>query len=573
MNSNSFSDMTLTPEIRQALDDLGFENATDIQARSIPLIQSGRDVIGRSQTGTGKTIAFGIPAVERIDPSDTEKGCAQVLILCPTRELAVQACDELRKLSRYLPYVRPADVYGGAPMDRQIARLKTANLVVGTPGRVMDHMRRRTLKLERLKMIVLDEADEMLSMGFREDIETILSDAPAQRQTVLFSATMPPDILALTETYQQDPAMVQIEARQETEENIEQLYYDVPMGRKLDALELILKANGDRLTLIFSNTKRMVDDITERLNRAGIRAEGLHGDMKQSQRTKVMDSFKQGRLSVLVATDVAARGIDVNDIETVVNYDVPQSAEYYVHRIGRTGRAGKSGRAMTLCSGRRQVGELMTIARLTRSSIARAELPTAQDVRDRKKQQVLGELMSLLEKDESASRGMETYTQWTQELAEAGYEPGRIAAAALLLHLGEPADDTADIRPARVREGGYPRGGTAAGDAGYRKITINIGRDNRVAPNHIVSALAGRTGMSGREIGKIEIYDDRTVVAIPEGRVDDAIEAMKDCKIVGRSTVTARCHDEVVASRFPSPYKGKGAPRRDRRRDDSRRRY
>ncbi|MCI8553955.1 MAG: DEAD/DEAH box helicase [Clostridiales bacterium] len=561
MNLTPFDQLSLLPEIRRALDDLGFENATEIQARSIPLIQSGQDIIGRSQTGTGKTLAFGIPAVERINSDGHERGRAQVLILCPTRELAVQACDELRKLSRHLPYVRPADVYGGAPMDRQIARLKTANLVVGTPGRVMDHLRRRTLRLDRLRMIVLDEADEMLSMGFREDIETILTETPEERQTVLFSATMPPDILTLTEAYQRQPVMVQVEARQETVENIEQYYYEVPMGRKLDALELVLKANGDRMTLIFSNTKRMVDDITERLNHVGIRAEGLHGDMKQSQRTRVMDSFKQGRLSVLVATDVAARGIDVNDIETVINYDVPQSAEYYVHRIGRTGRAGKSGRAFTLCSGRRQAGELMNIARITRSRVTRAELPTAEDVREQKKRRITGELISLMDREEGASAGMTVYAAWARELAEAGYPPERIAAAVLLLHLGEPADDTEDIRPARRER--LPGGS-------YRKIAIDIGRNQRVAPNHIVSALAGRTGISGREIGKIEIYDDRTVVGIPEGRVDEVVEAMRGCKIVGRPTVTSHCHEDGPA-RVSAPGRGRNSRRLDSRGDTRRR--
>ena len=345
MNSIPFEELNLIPEIRRAVEALGFETATDIQSQSIPLIQSGRDVIGRSQTGTGKTLAFGVPALEIIDPA--MRGGCQVLILCPTRELAVQACGEIRKLARFLPGIQAAEVYGGAPMDRQILRLKTANLVVGTPGRVMDHMRRGTLKLDRLKMIVLDEADEMLSMGFREDIETILTDTPEDRQTVLFSATMPPAILALTRTYQKDPVLVQIQMRQETVENIEQVYIDVPMGRKMDALNLILRYENPQLAMIFCNTKRMVDEIAAYLDRHGFMAEGLHGDMKQSQRTKVMEGFKHGRTGILVATDVAARGLDIDDVDAVFNYDVPDEMENYTHRIGRTGRAKRHGVAYT----------------------------------------------------------------------------------------------------------------------------------------------------------------------------------------------------------------------------------
>lgn len=381
MNQIPFAQLELMPEIKRAIEEMGFENATEIQSNSIPVIQQGCDVIGRSQTGTGKTIAFGIPALEAVEPSLKN---AQVLILCPTRELAVQACEELQKLAKFMPGIKTADVYGGAPMDRQIAKLRTANIVVGTPGRVMDHMRRKTLKLHHLKMIVLDEADEMLSMGFRDDIETILSETPEERQTILFSATMPPEILALTRKYQREPRLIEVNKKQVTVANIEQCYYDVPMGRKMDALNLILRYYDPHRCMIFCNTKKMVEDVTEYLCRHKIQAEGLHGDMKQSQRTKVMDSFKQGRTAVLVATDVAARGIDVNDIDYVINYDIPQNTEYYVHRIGRTGRAGKSGKAITICSGRRQVEVLVRIGRLVKSEIKAEEIPRMQTIREKR---------------------------------------------------------------------------------------------------------------------------------------------------------------------------------------------
>lgn len=549
MNQTPFSELELLPEIRQAVEALGFDTATEIQAQAIPLIQSGRDVIGRSQTGTGKTLAFGIPALETIDTRSPARACCQVLILCPTRELAVQACGELRKLAAFLPGVRTADIYGGAPMDRQILRLKSANLVVGTPGRVMDHLRRGTLKLDALKMIVLDEADEMLSMGFREDIETILADAPEKRQTVLFSATMPPAILALTRTYQQDPVLVQIKRRQETVENIEQSYYDVPMGRKMDALALILRYEHPRLAMVFCNTKKMVDDIAACLVRHAFPAEGLHGDMKQSQRTKVMEDFKHGRTAILVATDVAARGIDVDGIDYVINYDIPQSTEYYVHRIGRTGRAGKSGKAITLCSGRRQVGELLQIGRFVKADIARADIPKPAEIRARERERRLAELEEYLNGGETPA-----YTAMVDELVGRGFTAQAVAAAALERLYGGGEAELPEIRST-------PAGGGAPHSAGgYRKIRINIGREQRVAPNHIVAAIAGRTGMNGREIGKIEIYDRETLVDIPESRLQETLDAMVDCKIGGNPTVTRLCAGESAPRRRAGrPAGGPGA--------------
>ncbi|MEG0693180.1 MAG: DEAD/DEAH box helicase, partial [Oscillospiraceae bacterium] len=327
MSETKFSELDILPEIRRAIDTLGFDTATNIQSQAIPMIKTGVDVIGRSQTGTGKTIAFGIPALEAIDVKD-EKNSLQVMILCPTRELAQQACEEIKKLSQFMHGIKAVEVYGGVPMDRQIIRLKKANIVIGTPGRIMDHMRRKTLKVNNLKMIVLDEADEMLSMGFKEDIETILTDTPEDRQTVLFSATMPPSILAITKQFQKTPSIIEIDKKNVTLDNIEQFYIDAPMGRKMDALNLVLRFHQPKLAMIFANTKRMVDEITEYLCKNDFQAEGLHGDMKQSQRSKVMDSFKFGKTNILVATDVAARGIDVDDVDIVFNYDVPDNEEY-----------------------------------------------------------------------------------------------------------------------------------------------------------------------------------------------------------------------------------------------------
>lgn len=565
MKDLSFLELGLTPKVKRAIDEMGFETATGIQSQAIPIIRTGADVIGRSQTGTGKTMAFAIPAIELIDTHE-ERPTVQILILCPTRELAQQACDEIRKLTKYKTGVKPVDVYGGAPMDRQIFALKKANIVIGTPGRVMDHMRRKTLKLNNLKMIVLDEADEMLSMGFKEDIETILTDTPANRQTVLFSATMPPSILALTKEFQRDPQMIEINSRQVTLDNITQNYMDVPMGRKMDALKLMLHYHRPTLSIIFCNTKRMVDEVTENLNKSGFEAEGLHGDMKQSQRTKVMDGFKFGKTTILVATDVAARGIDVNNIEYVINYDIPQSTEYYVHRIGRTARAGKSGCAVTICSGRRQVLLMRDIAREVKAEITAMPIPTVADVGERHREHN----RTLVEKAIEAGNG-ENYTDTVEQLVAAGHDPKVIAAAALAMHFGV-AEPELPVVSTHTRP--------LDSAAGYRKIAINIGRDCRVAPNHIVGALAERTGIAGSEVGKIEIFDDKTIVSIPADKIDIVMDAMLGCKICGRPTETVLIVPPKATTRDgggrygkSGGYAGKGGNTRGRSNDNHRRTF
>ena len=373
-----FNELQLTDEVLRSVEEMGFVELTEIQARSIPLIQSGADIIGKSNTGTGKTAAFGIPAIESLSH---ERNGVEVLILCPTRELAMQACEEIKKFSKYMSWVKPCAVYGGASMDKQIMDLKRgANLVVGTPGRVMDHMRRRTLKLQNLKMIILDEADEMLNMGFREDIESILQDVPEERQTILFSATMPPAILAITNQYQKDPQLIKIDEKYRTVDTIEQYYFEVPSGMKGEAIQYILLAYEPKASMIFCNTKKMVDELTETLSNKGFKAAGLHGDMKQTQRSYVMDKFKAGKINILIATDVAARGIDVNGIDVVFNYDLPQDNEYYIHRIGRTGRAGKSGTAYTLVSNRKQIYDMKALSRYIKADINEKELPEKDDI-------------------------------------------------------------------------------------------------------------------------------------------------------------------------------------------------
>lgn len=541
MNTKPFAEMDLTPAVRKAVAAMGFETATQIQAESVPLIKSGRDVIGRSQTGTGKTLAFGIPAVEMVDTALQQRGAPQVLILCPTRELAVQAAEEIRKLAAFRTGVRTVCVYGGAPMERQIQQLKTASIVVGTPGRVMDHMRRKTLKLQQVRLMVLDEADEMLSMGFRDDIETILQDTPAQRQTVLFSATMPPDILALTRRYQKDPQMVQVDKEQVTVERIEQIYYEVPMGRKLDALAVILRYFHPVRTIIFCNTKKTVDETAGYLMAKGFAAEGLHGDMKQTQRDQVMAGFKGGRTAILIATDVAARGIDVSDIDYVINFDLPQNPEYYVHRIGRTGRAGKSGRAVTLCSGRRQAAQLADIGRMCKSDIRQKALPGRAAVREEERKMGMAQVeATIAELDGSRPPILE-------ELLGRGHTAETIAAALCRLHFGPEPE---------VEEIPQPAPRTARPRQVCKKLHIDVGRSKNIAPNHIMGAITSCTDLTGKEIGKIEIFDDHTLVSVPAEKAEKAMRDMAGLKINRHAAVTT-----LVQGGKDSPHEAQTAGR------------
>ena len=337
METVRFDELELQPQILRGIKAMGFEEATPIQSQAIPVVMSGSDVIGQAQTGTGKTAAFGIPILQTVDPSNKK---TQVIILSPTRELAIQVADEIRALAKYMHGVKVLPVYGGQEISKQIRSLKGgAQIIIGTPGRVMDHLRRRTIRCDHVNKIVLDEADEMLNMGFREDIETILEYIPEPHQTILFSATMPKPILEITKKYQKDAVTIKVVKKELTVPSIDQFYYDVKRKEKIDVLSRLLDYYDPKLSLVFCNTKRKVDELTNELQGRGYFAEGLHGDMKQSQRDRVMNNFRKGKTDILVATDVAARGIDVDDVEAVFNYDIPQDDEYYVHRIGRTGRA------------------------------------------------------------------------------------------------------------------------------------------------------------------------------------------------------------------------------------------
>lgn len=546
--SITFRDFPLSEAIQRAVAEVGYTEPTPIQAQSIPLILEGKDVIGRSHTGTGKTAAFGLPAIEMIDP-DLEG--VQVLALCPTRELAMQAAAEVEKFARYKKGVKVVAVYGGASMEKQIFQLKKgANFVIGTPGRIMDHLRRRTLRLGSLRVVILDEADEMLNMGFREDIETILAQAPEERQTVLFSATMPQPILDITREYQKDPVMVAIGSeRSRTAENIEQFYFDCPMGRKMDVLNLLLAKYDPKLSVVFCNTKKMVDELSEYLTNAGYQAVGIHGDMRQSARTQVMASFKSHRTRILIATDVAARGIDVENVDAVFNFDIPQDIEFYVHRIGRTARAGKEGKAYTLISGRRQFYQLRDIMASTGAKIVQAEIPSASEIYESRLSQFAASLAESLVQPLPEGEAM------LHRLTGMGLTAEQVAEAALERLLAGQRKALPEVQVVSRR--GESRDGKQTG------VVLSIGRRQRIAPNFILGAIADATGIPGKQVGKIDIYDDYTVVQLGAEDARLTAETMATCRING--------HKTEVRLLTKADLAGKNAgSRREERRSDKR---
>ena len=388
-----FADLGLSAEVQKAVSEMGFEKSTPIQSQSIPVLLEGLDLVAKAPTGTGKTCAFGIPAIERIDPRGNH---VQVLILCPTRELAVQSTNELTKLAKYKKGVRILSIYGGQDIRRQIIGLKNKpQILIATPGRLMDHMERKTVRLEGLEMLILDEADEMLNMGFREDLDVILKTVPEERQTILFSATVSADIMRITKSYQKDATVIEVAPKEVTVSTITQHYMEVKSPRKLETLCRLLDVNNFRQTMVFCNTKRMVDELCEGLCQRGYKAEALHGDMKQQQRDKVMASFKGNRAELLIATDVAARGIDVEDISCVVNYDLPTEPEYYVHRIGRTGRANRKGAAYSFVNPK-DMYRLRQIMAFTKTQIMMIKAPTQDQVDDAKNVRIFEEINGVI---------------------------------------------------------------------------------------------------------------------------------------------------------------------------------
>ncbi|MCH7408665.1 DEAD/DEAH box helicase [Belliella sp. DSM 111904] len=569
-----FSDLGISEEILKAVEEMGYTQPSQIQAQSIPLLLEGKDVIGQAQTGTGKTASFGIPIIDSVDPSSKKP---QALILCPTRELAVQVEGEIVKLSKFKRGVTSTCIYGGESIDRQIKSLKRGvQIVVGTPGRIMDHMDRRTLNLSDVKMIVLDEADEMLDMGFRDDIETILSSMNDDRQTVFFSATMPKPILDLTRKYQDNPEIVKVLRKELTVENITQSYYEVKPGLRVELMARLMDINQFKLSVVFCNTKRSTDEVTEALMSKGIGAEALHGDLSQAQRTKVMNKFRKGTCTVLVATDVAARGIDVDDVEAVFNYDLPLDEENYVHRIGRTGRAGRSGMAISFITGRKDTYRLRDLEKFIKTSITKMDPPSVSDLIELKKASLVKDIHRAISKEENNQFIEEVIGQMLSE----GITMEQVTLGMAKLYLGDSLKEMEDQNfglDFGSRERGGDRGGRRERDFGGRgrsegrsergdrfsgrdksdrgdrgprrerpsrekgvrepgmaRLFINVGKKDRIRPNDIVGAIAGETGVPGRSIGGIDIFDNFSFVDVPQKDAQHVISVMRDNTIKGK---------------------------------------
>ncbi len=519
METIRFDELELYPQILRGIKEMGFEEATPIQSKAIPVVLSGADVIGQAQTGTGKTAAFGVPVLQKVDPSNKK---TQVIILSPTRELAIQVADELRKLSKYMHGVKVLPVYGGQEITKQIRSLKGgAQIIIGTPGRVMDHLRRKTIRCDYVDTIVLDEADEMLNMGFREDIETILEYIPQERQTILFSATMPKPILDITKKYQHDAVTIKVVKKELTVPSIDQYYYDVKRRDKVDVLTRLLDYYDPKLSLVFCNTKRMVDELAQELQGRGYFAEGLHGDMKQSQRDRVMKSFRNGKTDILIATDVAARGIDVDDVEAVFNYDIPQDDEYYVHRIGRTGRAGRCGRAFTFVKGK-EVYKLKDIQRYCKTKILAQPIPSSDDVAQIKAEKVMEKIANIIEEEDLR----EMIDIIDRQVNESDYTAMDIAAAFLKQALGAGVESDTGAE--------YDFENTGA-EEGMVRLFINIGKKQNVKPGDVLGAIAGESGMPGKLVGAIDMFDKYTFVEVPREYGHEVLDAMKNAKIKGKS--------------------------------------
>ncbi|GAA3730891.1 ATP-dependent RNA helicase DeaD [Spinactinospora alkalitolerans] len=542
-----FADLSLRPELLDALSGLGYEEPTPIQREAIPPLLEGRDLLGQAATGTGKTAAFALPVLQRMSP-DGRGAEPMALVLVPTRELAVQLSEAIHRYGRELG-VRVLPIYGGQPIGRQLRALERGvDVVVATPGRALDHMSRGTLPLSGLETVILDEADEMLDMGFAEDIEAILKDTPDDCQTVLFSATMPPRINGIARRHLRDPIRIQI-ARETAAPGeaplVRQSAYVVPRAHKPAALGRLLDAEAPTATVVFCRTRGEVDQLTETLNGRGYRAEALHGGMSQEQRDRVMGRLRSGTADLLVATDVAARGLDIEQLTHVVNYNVPSASDSYVHRIGRVGRAGREGVAITLVEPREH-RMLKSIRRATEGKITVEKVPTVADMRARRLELTCAALReSLLEDD------LERFRVVVETLADE-FDVMEVALAAVKLahEACGPAADEEEIpeiavKPGRDKRGlrdaagrGERRGRTAAG--GMTRLFVGAGRSARIRPQDLVGAIAGESGLSGRDIGAIEIADRFSLVEIPESAADEVVAALRGSTIKGKKTVVRR---------------------------------
>jgi len=567
MQKRPFNELGLSAEMLKAVSHVGYEVASPIQSASIPLLLEGRDIVGQSQTGSGKTAAFALPAIEKVDPHNR---APQVLILCPTRELAVQVAEEVARFAHFKRGVKELPIYGGASYERQFMGLKSgAQIVIGTPGRIMDHLERKSLKLDSIAMVILDEADRMLDMGFREDIETILKASPVTRQTVLFSATVPAGIKQIITRFTNKPEYVRIESAELTVPAIDQVYYEVNRRSKLEVLGRLIDMQDVRYGIIFCATKMMVDELTEHLIARGYLADKLHGDIAQNARERVVKRLRDHKIEFLVATDVAARGLDIDDLEVVFNYDLPHDAEDYVHRIGRTGRAGRSGRAITFADGR-EVWKLQHIMRFTKSRIRRENIPTADEVEQRRTNILLEKVRELLDK-----ATFRKYDSFIDRLLDAGHTPTDICSALFTLmddKEGRPSEIQED-RPQPAQRGGaggkypaYParrdsgpparrrddepaerfdkrsprkdKDKTAPArqshEAGMLRLSMNAGNEHSIRPGDVVGFILNETGLPRESLGAIHITDKITFIDVREEHVATLIEKSQRLRFKGR---------------------------------------
>lgn len=560
MDTPPFSELGLPDDLLAAIEILGYERPSPIQALSIPPALAGKDILGLSATGSGKTAAFALPALANVDVTQR---FPQVLILCPTRELAVQVCEEVHRLGARKKGLQATPVYGGAPMDRQLRALRDgAQVVVGTPGRLLDHLKRGSFDASRIRMAILDEADRMLDMGFKEEMDEILAALPDQRQILFFSATMNRGVSTFIKKFGNNPEIIEIEQKAMTVSTVEQAYYEVRQRSKVEVLSRILDMNPPRLGIIFCNTKRSVDECTEDLVNRGYAADRLHGDITQQMRERVLKRFRDGAVELLVATDVAARGLDIDEIDIVFNYDLPTDPEDYVHRIGRTGRAGRSGRAVSFVFGK-EIYRLQAIERYTRQVIKREKIPSVEQVEGRRADMIFESLKERLE-----TGGFDSYQENIDRLLEQGHTPTDIAGALITMlretsgREGEPIqedrepdrplrDDSKKGKGARTeprprpegrdyapREKSYERGGmrdAGAIEGGMTRLFISLGKGAGIMPKDIVGMMYREAGLPDGSLGRITLFPKHCLIDVPEGLADQAIQKTRNAKLRGKT--------------------------------------
>lgn len=545
-----FEELNIDERILRAIEDMGFEETSPIQTQAIPAVCEGIDVVGQAQTGTGKTAAYTIPMLMKINPQIKKP---QAIVLCPTRELAVQVAEEIRKLAKYMSDIKVLPVYGGQEIVRQIKSLKTGvQIIVGTPGRVMDHMRRKTVKFDNINMVILDEADEMLDMGFREDMETILTDTPQDRQTVMFSATMPKAIMDIARNFQKDAKVIKVVRKELTVSNIEQFYYEVRPKNKTEVLCRLIDIYNPRLSVVFCNTKRQVDELISELKGRGYFADGIHGDMKQQQRDRVMDDFRSGKVDILIATDVAARGIDVDDVDMVFNYDIPQDEEYYVHRIGRTGRAGRSGMALSFISGK-EVYKLKDIERYCKTKILAKPVPSLDDVKNTKVDNMFEKIKQTIEEG-----GLTDMVNLVEEhVNQEEYTSMDMAAALLKMLIGDTLEREDEVENFHFD--------IDKDDSRMVRLFINIGKKDKIKPSNILGAIAGESGMPGKLVGAIDMMDNYTFVDVPAIHAEKVLKAMNDnVQIKGRRVNMEKANQTRGKSHGKPKHKNRDKSKKNR---------